>query len=80
MLDGKETQADVLLKTRDRRYSEGCNYAFRRVCDAGADQSEVKRIINEMELSIALADLGQGKTAFDEGVMAYIRKYQERYL
>lgn len=73
-----ETQADKLLKTWQVRYDEGMNYAYKRVCEAGADTTQVKQVIQDMELSIALSDLGGQKiNAFDEGVLAYIRSYRQ---
>lgn len=72
-----ETPADRLLKSWDRRYDEGCTYAYQRVCEAGTDSCAVNKIIQEMELSIALSDLGgQNISAFDEGILAYIRKHK----
>lgn len=72
-----ETQADKLLKTWDRRYEEGYTYAYQRVCEAGPDMTQVNQVIQELELNIALSDLGGQKTsAFDEGVLAYIRSYR----
>lgn len=72
-----ETQADRLFKTWERRYEEGKTYAYKRVCEAGPDTAQVNKIIQDMELSIALSDLGgQTTNAFDEGVLAYIRSYR----